>query len=122
MYQRDTDGSVEFIGEDTIDHTPKDETFFLTLGKAFDIVTERRQTGFKILGTCTYDLSYEIKIRNHKKEAVTVRVIEPVGGEWEMLSHSFPFKKLDAFTVEFSVPVEPDQESVLAYRVQVRYC
>lgn len=123
VYKKDSDGSSQFIGEDNLDHTPRDEKFYLTLGDAFDIVAERRQTEFKVLGICAYDFSYEVKIRNHKKkDDVTVRVIEPLGGDWTMLSNSHPYTKLDAFTVEFSVPVPVGQESILTYRVQGRFC
>ena len=122
VYKRDTDGSSQFIGEDRLNHTPKDETFFLTMGKAFDIVAERRQTDFRIAGRCTYEMAYEIKLRNHKDDRVTIRVIEPLGGEWTILHRSHEYRKLDAFTVVFPVTVGPDGEETLTYRVQVRYC
>lgn len=122
VYKRDTDGSAQFIGEDRIEHTPKDEAVFLTIGKAFDIVAERRQTDFQVVGQCVYQSAYEIKIRNHKKDQVTVQVIEPLGGDWTILERSHEFEKLDAFTIRFPVTVEPDQEAVLTYRVQIRVC
>lgn len=122
VYKKDTDGSSQFIGEDIIDHTPKDEKFFLKLGNAFDIVAERRQIDYKVISRCVYETAYEIKIRNHKSEAVNLRVIEPVGGDWEMRTNSHEFIKLDAFTIEFKVPVEPDEEVVVVYRVRTRYC
>ncbi|MEE9218935.1 MAG: DUF4139 domain-containing protein [Acidobacteriota bacterium] len=122
VYKKDTDGSAQFIGEDTIDHTPKDETLRLRLGNAFDIVAERRQTDYRIVKQCVSETAFEIEIRNHKEERVVVQVIEPVGGDWKMLSHSHPFEKRDAFTVEFSVGIGPDSESILAYRVRSKYC
>ncbi|HPR63080.1 MAG TPA: DUF4139 domain-containing protein [Thermoanaerobaculia bacterium] len=122
VYKRDTDGSSQFIGEDTIDHTPRDESIYLTLGNAFDLVTERRQTDYRVISDCVRESAFEIKVRNHKKEPATLRLIEPVGGEWEMLNHSHPFIKMDAFTLEFPVPVNPDEEVVVTYRVRLKYC
>lgn len=121
VYKKDTDGSAQFIGEDTIDHTPKDEKFFLTLGNAFDVVAERRQTEYRVISSCVHESAFEVKIRNHKKDPVKVRVLEPLGGDWEMLSHSHEYEKLDAFNVEFAVPVEPDEEAVLTYKVRVKH-
>ena len=122
VYKRDADGSSQFIGEDIIDHTPKDEKFFLKLGNAFDVVAERRQIDYKVISRCVYETAYEIKIRNHKTEPANIRVIEPVGGDWEMRTNSHDFMKLDAFTIEFKVPVNPDEEVVVVYRVRTRYC
>ncbi len=122
VYKKDEDGSSQFIGEDRIDHTPKDEVFDITMGEAFDIVAERKQLAYRILSSCLYESEFEIRIRNHKDEDITVHVIEPVGGDWEMLAHSYPYKKLSAFRIDFQVPVMKDGESVLTYRVRVRVC
>jgi hypothetical protein len=120
VYKRDRAGSPQFIGEDRIEHTPKDEEIRLELGNAFDLSAERRQTDFSRIADNLFESAYEIKLRNHKDVPVTVRVIEPVGGDWTMLQNSLPFKKTAAFEVEFQVPVAPDQEAVLSYRVRVR--
>jgi len=120
VYKRDSSGSPQFIGEDRIDHTPKDEEIRLELGKAFDVTAERRQTDFNRVADNVFESAYEVKIRNHKETAVAVRVVEPVGGDWSMLQNSHPFKKLSAFEAEFEVPVAPGQEAVLTYRVRVR--
>ncbi len=122
VYQRDTDGSAQFVGEDRLDHTPKDESFHLRLGNAFDLAAERKQTDFTILSNCLYESEYELKIRNHKTEDVTVRVIEPVGGDWTMIRSSHPHEKTAAFACEFQVPVKRDAEAVLTYRVRVKVC
>ncbi|MCB0358152.1 MAG: DUF4139 domain-containing protein [Bdellovibrionales bacterium] len=121
VYSTDSDGSKQFVGEDQIDHTPKDETLKLHMGKAFDVVAERKQTDWRKLGSSLYESEYEIKIRNHKDEAIVVTVREPIGGDWTMLSHSHEYTKTGAFNAEFAVPVEKDGESVLTYRVRVRY-
>ncbi len=122
VYKKDTDGSSAFIGEDAIDHTPKDETLDLVIGNAFDIKAERKQSEFKIINNCTYEMAYEISLRNHKEEPVTVVVSEPIGGEWTILESTFPATKTAAFAAEFKVPVAKDSESKLRYRVRARYC
>lgn len=120
VYKRDKAGSPQFIGEDRIDHTPKDEEIRLELGHAFDLAAERRQTDFSRVADNVFESAYEIKLRNHKDVPATVRVIEPVGGDWTMLQNSHPFKKTAAFEAEFQVPVAPGQEAVLSYRVRVK--
>ena len=122
VYQRDDDGSAQFVGEDRLDHTPKDETFTLKLGNAFDLAAERKQKDFTVLSNCLYESEYELKIRNHKAEDVVVRVIEPVGGDWTMVRSSHSPEKTAAFACEFQVPVKKDAEAVLTYRVRVKVC
>lgn len=119
VYRRDTDGRNEFIGEDRIDHTPKDETVRLYTGNAFDIAGERRQTNFKLDHNKFADESFEIKVRNHKKEEVEVRIIEHLYRwiQWEITEKSNVFLKTDARTVEFRVPLKPDEEKVVTYSV-----
>jgi hypothetical protein len=121
VYKRDASGSPQFIGEDRIEHTPKDEELRLQLGNAFDIAAERKQTDFRRLSDRVFESAYEVRVRNHKDAAITVRVVEPVGGDWTMLQNSHPFKKTQAFEVEFALPVAVDQEAVLSYRVRVSY-
>ncbi len=121
VYQSDSKGGVQFVGEDRINHTPKDETLNLKIGNAFDVVCERKQTDFQRVATSVYDVEYEITLRNHKSSAVTVEVNEPVGGTWRMLSSSHQWTKTDAWAAQFKVPVAPDGTSVLRYRVRVTY-
>ena len=121
VYKRDGEGSLQFIGEDSIDHTPKDEKIRIKLGDAFDVVGTRKQTDWKKIAYDTYEAAFEISLRNHKKEDVTVKVIEPVPGDWTMLSSSLPYKKTEAHTAEFSIPVKKDKETVLTYRVRMRF-
>lgn len=121
VYKQDNDGSLQFVGEDAIDHTPKDEKVRVKLGEAFDVVVNRKQTDWKKLASDSYEAAFEISIRNHKQEDVTVRVVEPVPGDWTMLSSSHPWKKGDAFAAEFSIPVPKDKETKLTYRVRMRY-
>jgi hypothetical protein len=124
VFKKDRSGSPQLIGEDNIDHTPKNEEIKLELGNAFDIVADRRQTDFRHLTTrpgTTYESAHEIKIRNQKDTPVMVRVVEPIGGEWTMIETSHPHKKTAAFESQWEIPVAPGGESVLTYRVRVRY-
>ncbi len=121
LYKKDDKGNQQFIGEDRIDHTPKDEDVRVKVGDAFDIVAERKQTDYKVIARNVYEYAYEIKIRNHKDGPVTIVVNEPIGGDWEMISSTFEAKKTAAFAAQFNVPVAKDGEATLSYRVRVRY-
>lgn len=109
------------MGEDAIDHTPKDEKVRIKLGDAFDVVGSRKQTDWRKIAYDTYEAAFEISLRNHKKEDVIVKVVEPVPGDWKMLSSSHEFTKSEAFTAEFQVPVKKDGETKVTYRVRMRY-
>ena len=122
LYKKDDKGNQQFIGEDRIDHTPKDEDVRVKVGDAFDIVAERKQTDYKVIVSGhMYEYAYEIKIRNHKDGPITVVVNEPIGGDWEMVSSTFEARKTAAFAAQFNVPVAKDGEATLSYRVRVRY-
>jgi hypothetical protein len=122
LYKKDDKGNQQFIGEDKIDHTPKDEDVRVKVGDAFDIVAERKQTDYKVIVSGhMYEYAYEIKIRNHKDGPISVVVNEPIGGDWEMVSSTFEAKKTAAFAAQFNVPVAKDGEATLSYRVRVRY-
>lgn len=121
VYKADKEGGLQFVGEDSIDHTPKDEKVRIKLGDAFDVVGSRKQTDWKKIAYDTYEAAFEISLRNHKKEDVVVKVVEPVPGDWKMLSSSHEYNKSEAFTAEFNVPVPKDHEVKLAYRVRMRY-
>ncbi len=121
VFQNDSDGSAQFIGEDSIDHTPKDEHLRIQLGDAFDIVGERKQTDFKVVVPGhVVDESFAITLRNHKKEGVTVRVVEVLyrWSNWEITKESMSHEKVDSQTVVFPVKVPADGESRLTYTVR----
>jgi hypothetical protein len=120
VYQGDSKGRVQFIGEDRIGHTPKDETLDLHIGNAFDVVAERKQTDFKAFGRA-FEFAFEISLRNHKPEPITVVVNEPIGGDWTMLDSNYKYEKTAAFAARFTVPVAANAESVLKYRVRVQW-
>jgi hypothetical protein len=121
VYKADKEGSLQFVGEDSIDHTPKDEKVRIKLGDAFDVVGSRKQTDWKKIASDTYEAAFEISLRNHKKEDVIVKVVEPIPGDWKMLSSSHEYNKSGAFTAEFNIPVQKDQEAKLTYRVRMSY-
>jgi len=121
VYKEDKDRSLQFIGEDRIDHTPKDEKFKIKIGEAFDVVGERVQTEYKRLGRNLFEVAFEVSLRNHKKEDIKVLVEEPIPGDWEMLSNTHPFEKLSAHLIRFDVPVAKDKEVKVKYRIRFRY-
>jgi len=121
VYMQDNDGAQEFVGEDNIDHTPKDEKVRVAVGKAFDIVVERQQTDMKRISDRVREESYEVKLRNHKDDAVEISVLDYFWGDWEILNSSLPYVKKSSQQVEFKVPVKPDEEVVLTYRVRITY-
>lgn len=120
-YKKDAAGSLQFVGEDRIDHTPKDEKVRIKLGDAFDVVATRKQSDWKKIAKNITEASYEISLRNHKKESIDIRVIEPVPGDWNMLSSSHEYKKTSSRTAEFVIPVPADKEVILTYAVRMKY-
>ena len=120
VYQSDSNGGVQFVGEDRIMHTPKDEALNLKIGNAFDVVCERNQVDFQKISTNVYEVEYAITLRNRKTTPITVEVNEPVGAAtWRMLSSSHKWIKTAAFAAQFTVPVEAGAETVLKFRVRV---
>jgi hypothetical protein len=120
FYRRDADGQMEFTGENTIDHTPRDEMIRVATGDAFDIVGERKRTNHRLDGNRReMDESFEIKLRNHKKEAVEIRVVEHLyqSPTWEITEKSNTFLKTDAQTIEFRIEAKPDAEQTVTYTV-----
>ena len=120
-YKEDKDGSLQFVGEDRIDHTPKDEKFKIKIGEAFDVVGERVQTEYKRLGRNLFEIAFEVSLRNHKKEDIQVLVEETIPGDWEMLSRTHAYEKLSAHVIRFDVPVAKDKEEKVRYRIRFRY-
>lgn len=115
------DGSLEFIGEDQIDHTPKDETLRVKLGSAFDVVGERRQVSFSVDTNARWmEEEIEVKLRNHKPQPVEVIVKENLyrWSNWKILTRTHEYVKEDARTINFPVKVAKDGETVVRYRVR----
>lgn len=122
VYKADQSGAQQFVGEDAIDHTPRDEKVEVKLGEAFDVVADRKQMSWTALGDCSSESAWEIEFRNHKDTAETVHDLEPVNGDWEIVQSSQPAVKKDAHTFEFVVPVPARGATKVSYRVRIRWC
>jgi hypothetical protein len=122
VYKADQSGAQQFIGEDRIDHTPRDELLRIRMGDAFDVVADRRQMEWRITGSCQSQSAWEIELRNRKDEAVEVDVMEPVGGDWTILESSHRWERIDARTFRFRVPIPARGTQKVTYRVQVKWC
>ncbi len=120
VYKSDGE-SLEFIGEDLIDHTPKKEKIKLKIGDAFDIVAEEVQTENTQISSKVWEQEFEITFKNRKEEEVVIEVERNLGTNWEILKSSIDYKKKDAFRVTFDVPVKADSETKLTFRVRYRY-
>jgi hypothetical protein len=126
VYKRDSAGNAQFVGEDRIDHTPKNETVRLHLGDAFDVTADKKQTDFRRRepankASYVMESAYEVVVRNAKPEAVTVTVREPIPGDWQVLDENQPHKKVAAGTAEWRLKVPAEGSTTLKYRVLVRY-
>jgi len=121
VYKKDKLGNAQFVGEDRIDHTPKNEKVRLKLGEAFDVAADKKQTDFRARGSHMYESAYEIVLRNAKKEAVSVVVREPVPADWTMLEETQKHAKVASGTAEWQVKVPAEGSTTLKYRVLVRY-
>jgi hypothetical protein len=121
VYKAAADKSLQFIGEDVIDHTPKDEKVKIKMGEAFDVVGERTQRDWKKIAPGLYETEWDIQIRNHKKEDVQVTLIEPVPGDWEVIKTSHPYEKVEAHTLQYVVAVPKDGKTTVNYRVRMRW-
>ncbi|WP_442919862.1 DUF4139 domain-containing protein [Methylobacillus sp.] len=126
VYKKDSQGNAQFVGEDRIDHTAKNETVRLKLGEAFDVTANKKQTDFKKLpnpakGNSQFESAYEIVIKNAKAEPVKVKVVEPIPGDWSLLSQSHPSSKSSSNTATWNLAVPAESSVTLTYRVQVKY-
>lgn len=126
VYKNDSAGNAQFVGEDNIDHTPKNEKVRLKLGEAFDVTADKKQTDFKKATTTgkynyAFESAYEIVLKNAKKEAVTVKVQEPVPGDWIITNESHPHSKGASNTAVWNVAVPAEGNVKLTYRVLVKY-
>jgi hypothetical protein len=117
VYKRDASGQVQMLGEDEIDHTPREESVRLYIGDAFDVVGERKRTNFRWINGHTFEESFEIRVRNRKKVTESVRVIEHGWSEWRITRESMQSKKLDSNTFEYPITLKPDEERVITYTI-----
>ena len=122
VYKADPSGAQQFIGEDQIDHTPRDETVRIKMGESFDVVGDRRQMDYDVISSCVSESTWEITLRNHKDDAVDVQVIEPAGGDWEIVASTHEAVRIDAHTFSYTVDVPARGDTTIEYRVRVRWC
>jgi hypothetical protein len=126
VYKKDSKGNAQFVGEDNIDHTPKNETVRLKLGEAFDVTADKKQTDFKLLpnpqkGHSAFESAYELTLKNAKKEKVTVTVQEPIGGDWKIVNESHPHNKANSHLALWKIDIPAEGSTTLTYRAQVKY-
>lgn len=126
VYKKDAAGRAQFIGEDRIDHTAKAEKVRLKLGEAFDVNADKKQTDYQKVANYgrsggVHETAYQIEIRNAKKEAIKVKVVEPMPGDWQILSESLPHKKESARAAVWEVPVPAEGKTVLTWRARIKY-
>jgi hypothetical protein len=122
VYKADKSGAKQFVGEDSIEHTPRDEKLRVKMGEAFDVVGDRKQTEWRELGTCASESAWEIEIRNHKDTAIEVEDYEPIGGDWTIISSSQAAEKKDANTFTFTIKVPARGKTKVNYKVRVKWC
>ena len=126
VYKKDSQGNAQFVGEDHIDHTPKNEAVRLKLGESFDVTADKKQTDFKTLprpskGNSAFESAYEIVLKNAKKEKITVTVQEPIPADWKIVSESHTSSKATSNTAAWKIDIPAEGKTTLAYRVQVKY-
>lgn len=126
VYKKDNQGNAQFVGEDNIDHTPKNEVVRLKLGESFDVTADKKQTDFKVLprpskGTNSYESAYQITLKNAKKEKVLVTIQEPISGDWKITSESQPHQKVNSQLAVWKVEIPAESSTTLNYRAVVKY-
>ncbi|MCD6291898.1 MAG: DUF4139 domain-containing protein [Deltaproteobacteria bacterium] len=126
VYKEDSKGALQFIGEDRIDHTPENETVRLKLGDAFDLTATKKQTDFKKIGgdgryNYIYEAAFAVKLKNAKPEAVEIKLVEPIPGDWEILQESHSHHKVCSIAASWLIPVPAKGETTFVYRVRVKY-
>jgi hypothetical protein len=126
VYKRDKEGNAQFVGEDNIDHTPRNEKVRLKLGESFDVTADKKQTEFKRLpdpsgGGRLFEVAFEIVLKNGKKEATSVTVLEPIPGDWKVVNENHPSTRPTAHTAQWKIDVPAEGKTVLNYRVKIKY-
>jgi hypothetical protein len=121
IYQRDKSGSVQMLGEDSIEHTPKNEKVSLKVGEAFDVVSNRKRLSFQVLGANRYRETFQIEVRNRKETEETVEVLERHFGDWSVDKSSDPFTKEDANTMRYVLDLKPNEVHTITYTVTTHW-
>lgn len=121
VYKADSEGQLQFLGEDSIEHTPKDEEVKVVIGNAFDVTGTRTQTSYNKISLNIWRESYETEIKNHKSEPQKVKIVEHFYGDWEITNTSDPYEKKDAYTAEWEITVPADVSKKVTYTVERSY-
>ena len=121
VYKADSQGQLQFLGEDRIEHTPKDEEITVIVGNAFDVKGTRTQTSYNKVSSDVRRESYETEIKNHKSQSQKVKIVEHFYGDWEITTSSDPYKKKEAFIAEWEITVPADSSKKVSYTVERRY-
>ena len=121
VYQRDKSGSVQMLGEDRIEHTPKDEKISLVVGRSFDVVAERKRLNFRRLSDRSFEETFEIELRNRKETPETVHVMERHYGDWQITKTSMDWKKLDSTTMEYVVELKAGEVRKVTYTIVTKW-
>ena len=121
IYERDSSGSVQMLGEDAIDHTPKDEKLSLVVGRSFDVVATRKRTNYRRISDRSFEESFEIEVRNRKDVPTTVNVLERHYGDWKVTQKNMDFEKLDATTMQFVLNMKANTTQTVKYTVQTTW-
>lgn len=121
VYKLDDKGAQQFVGEDMIDHTPKDEKIKLYVGDAFDVVGDYKRTNYNKISARAIEESFEVKIRNHKQTPVEVKVVDHVWADWKITQSSDKYEKIDAHTIQFPVKVPKDGEKIVTYTIRTAW-
>jgi hypothetical protein len=121
VYKLDESGSQQFIGEDNIDHTPKDEKVRLYVGDAFDVIGDYKRANYRKISPQTIEETFEVNLRNHKETPVEVKVVDHVWSDWKVMQSSHSYTKKDAQTIEFPVKVPANGETVVTYTIRTTW-
>ncbi len=121
VFKKDSDGKLQFIGEDNIDHTPKDEIIRIFVGQAFDVLGERKQMDYKAISDRVNEYTWEITLKNHKDSDIVVTVLENTGGDWEIMEENYKHIKESNNRIKWMIPVKSNSESKLNYTIRYKW-
>jgi hypothetical protein len=122
LYENDSGGTSQFLGSDRIDHTPRNADVRLHVGESFDVTANKTQTDFKDLGACTFESAYDVRVTNAKDTAQDVEIVEPIPGDWRIVTETSPHVKSSSATATWTLHVPPNGATTLSDRARVRSC
>lgn len=117
-YKTDSEEQFQFIGEDQIEHIPKDGKMKVIAGNVFDIKGIRAQKNYERVSDTIERITYAVEFNNSRSEVQKIKVIEHLSGDWEIIKNSDLYEKTDAFTVEFQVSIPANSRKIISYTVE----